>query len=68
MKSAFQIDVYCVYISFLNLTKLVFFILPVARDVVHANRKQTLHCILTAHVSHPRTYSAVLNDPLKNVN
>lgn len=41
-KSAFQICVYCVYISFLNLTKLVFFILPVASNVVHANRKHTL--------------------------
>lgn len=37
-----NIYVYCVYTFFLNLTKLVFFILPVASSVVHANRKHTL--------------------------
>lgn len=37
-----NICVYSVYSFFFNLTKLVFFILPVASNVVHANRKHTL--------------------------
>lgn len=34
--------IFCIYFFFLNLTKLVFCILPVASNVVHANRKHPL--------------------------
>lgn len=48
-----NICVYFVYTFFLNLTKLVFCILPVASNVVHANRKHPL----SVHLDCPRVMS-----------